>query len=515
MFTDGAATVANTSTPSFTSVSYAFQATDIGAWLYVALGTNCILGWYNITNVIAGAAILNATIGQAVLKTTLVPSTVVGCATVASPTGMTWTADYSQQTGLQVAYLDLASAGTGLLISSAAKPFGRQQVGNGLVVTGGTNLNPGRYVIASVAAVTFIATVVGPTNITTGAGLNGTGSLGGAWASPGAAAALTVPSLIALKTGTYSITSATANIAAGCVSLASGQRFVGYGTVRGDFLNPPTLQASGISTAVLVTHSSNGDTWSANVIADGASLTSIRGFAMARGAGYKLTGINCTNNAFILVVNNAATLLFCKATGCSTQPAFSGRCNFIHCEAYSNTVTGFSTDGPQYWFNCLAYNNTGASSDGFAYSGQAGVLTACVAYANGRDGFRLTSNAAGLINCIAESNVGIGINDTGAGQPSGILFNCAVYSNGTNVANTPINPLGSLTKNLITGTASFFTNAAGGDFSLNNTAGGGALLRAVGFPGTFPTGTTIGYVDIGAAQHKDAGGMPLSVMAVI
>jgi hypothetical protein len=49
---------------------------------------------------------------------------------------------------------------------------------------------------------------------------------------------------------------------------------------------------------------------------------------------------------------------------------------------------------------------------------------------------------------------------------------------------------------------SVFTNAAGGDFSLNNTTNQGALLRDVGFPGAFLNGTTTGYLDIGAAQHQ-------------
>lgn len=49
-------------------------------------------------------------------------------------------------------------------------------------------------------------------------------------------------------------------------------------------------------------------------------------------------------------------------------------------------------------------------------------------------------------------------------------------------------------------------NPAGGDFGLNNTAGGGAACRAAGSPGAFPGGTTIGYPDIGAVQHQDAAG---------
>ena len=46
-----------------------------------------------------------------------------------------------------------------------------------------------------------------------------------------------------------------------------------------------------------------------------------------------------------------------------------------------------------------------------------------------------------------------------------------------------------------------FTNAAGNDFSLNNTASGGADCRAAGFPGAMQTGGT-GYPDVGALQHQ-------------
>ena len=49
-----------------------------------------------------------------------------------------------------------------------------------------------------------------------------------------------------------------------------------------------------------------------------------------------------------------------------------------------------------------------------------------------------------------------------------------------------------------------FTNAAGGDYSLNNTAGQGAACRSVGFSGTAPFGT--GYNDIGPLRHQDPTG---------
>jgi hypothetical protein len=77
------------------------------------------------------------------------------------------------------------------------------------------------------------------------------------------------------------------------------------------------------------------------------------------------------------------------------------------------------------------------------------------------------------------------------------LINCATFGNGTAVTMT-----GTATNNLnpVTGSSSFFTNAAGADFSLNITAGAGILARQTGLLGTFPGGTTIGYQSIGAAQ---------------
>lgn len=56
----------------------------------------------------------------------------------------------------------------------------------------------------------------------------------------------------------------------------------------------------------------------------------------------------------------------------------------------------------------------------------------------------------------------------------------------------------------ITLTADPFTSAS--DSSLNNTAGGGTLVRNTGFPGVIPGNATAGYKDVGALRHQDAGG---------
>lgn len=493
MLTDGAATVANTSAPVFTSASYNFIAGDVGAWIYISSGTNWTAGWYKIVSVAANAATLNATIGQGVLKTLFSPSTVVGCATVASPTAATWSIDYSQQSSAQFAYTDLASVGSGLLVSSVAKPFGKQQVGNSIVITGGTNFNTGRYVIASVS-VGLVATVVGPTNITSAAGVSGTGGQGGAVASVGIVGGVIVSSNFAfIKSGSYSVTSASTNIAAGCFSSAATAIMIqGYGSIRGDFGTMPVITASGISTFTIL-NLTNNDSVVANMTIDSASLTASISLSIARGIAYKVNVKNCTNGGIAGAgVNN----ILCQATGCTTVSPFNGLFSYA-CEASGNTVTAFASTRA---VECLAYNNTGASTDGFAVNATGVMYSNCVAYGNGRSGFRGAAGNSGYaitcINCIAEANVGAGY-DKGNNTHLDMV-NCATYNNGSP------NTIGSgINANPITGLSSFFVSVAGTNFALNNTAGAGALARAAGIPGTFPSGTTIGYLDVGTAQHKD------------
>ena len=59
----------------------------------------------------------------------------------------------------------------------------------------------------------------------------------------------------------------------------------------------------------------------------------------------------------------------------------------------------------------------------------------------------------------------------------------------------------------ITLTADPFTAGASGDFSLNSTAGGGALLKAAGFNNSIPgVANAAGKLDVGAVQSGGSGG---------
>jgi hypothetical protein len=499
--TDGAATVANTASPVFTSASYTFVAGDVGAWIYIKSGTNWTVGWYKVASVSAGAATLNGTIGQAVVLSA--PSTIVGCATVASPTGATWGIDYSQSASSRVTFTDMIIGGTTTQFTSSLNPVGKNFVGNIISVTSGTGFTVQRVAVVSTSGTTATC----DKSLGTGASSGGNGRLGGALASPGLAASLRVAGNTCwINSGTYSITSASTNISGGCVSDATGGAVLtweGYGSVRGDLGTAPILQASGaISTFTLfaVTGASTAGFLMRNITVDGASKTSSQGFSFARrGVVYKCRAINCSNIGFS-VSAATHTFIICTATnitgGAGAFNTASAGIQAFGCEAYSNTVPGFNS---LICADCLSYNNSGASSDGFIlFSNNANVN--CTAYGNGRDGFRSGIDAGAFINCIAEANTGFGFGGAGSARASYSLINCAGYNNtGGNRDPNFTGPVISF----VTGSGSFFTNAAGTDFSLNNNAGAGAAARAAGIPGPSPTGTSTGYLDLGPFQHAD------------
>jgi hypothetical protein len=516
MFTDGAATSATGTAPVFTSASYNFVAGDVGAWVYVSSGTNWLLGWYKISSVASNAATLDATIGHAVQKIspTRAPNTVAGCATTASPTAATWTIDYSQQSSPVFSYTDLASAGAGLTVSSAAHPFNKQQVGNCLVVTSGTNFNTGRYVIASVAA--NVATVVGPTNITSGVGSGGNGGLGGALASPGVGQAAAVASnTMYIASGTYVLTSGTANASAGVLNIGSVW-YEGYGSVRGDLGTAPVLQITGAGTVTnvtIITKAAGGGFPIRNLTLDGNNQTGIQGLTSNQSGSefYKLVAKNCKNGGFAQT-GGQAFYYFSRATNCvgsngGTNAAFamSAPAIVMFCEADSNTSTaaGFYANSAYVLFqDCLAYGNTG---DGFQF-GTSGACVNCVAYNNSLWGFNFNNTNIGFfINCIAEQQTvaAKGGYRGSAANNNVFLIKCAAYNNTTNVdTSTLTGP----TVDVTIGTSTFFTSAGTGDFSLNSNSGGGALARGTGIFGVTPSGTSTGALDMGAIQHSTAGG---------
>lgn len=390
-------------------------------------------------------------------------------------------------------------------------------VGNIVHMLTGTNITAGPYQITGFTSTTW--TVTGPAVLpSTGTTTNATGNMGGAIASPGGAGLLHVAkNIIFIKTGTYTITSASVNVSGGCLALSGTSGLMttvsGYQTTRGDMGTPPLLQASAISTFTIITNQTAQGYYAENISVDGANLTASKGFSSTGPNNawcYKCKVANCTAGAFVFGASGLC--IDCYATGCSVSVAFIGsRC--YNCVASGNTIGGFISFGNAEFVNCLAINNTGANNDGFAFSsGPSTLCYNCTSYGNGQHGF---SNAQGagiyatFINCLAVNNgvttaTGKGYAVTGGSSTR--LVNCAAYNNAggnidlADIAGATYKP--GTSEGFITLGADPFINAAGGNFSLNNVSNGGALLRGLGFPGTFlGFSTTTTKPDIGGSQN--------------
>ncbi len=145
--------------------------------------------------------------------------------------------------------------------------------------------------------------------------------------------------------------------------------------------------------------------------------------------------------------------------------------------------------------NCVFEGNAGVGPLlGMRWgSGQASIVENCVFHDGGGDGIEVDFNTYVqsdhiFRNNIFTENAGYGINIDAAGvDAEGVpgMFDYNAFRN--NTSGNYNNATGGA--NDVTLTADPYTNASSGDFSLNDTAGGGAACRGAGFPGAMPDGT--------------------------
>lgn len=366
-----------------------------------------------------------------------------------------------------------------------------------------------------------------PTTDTTGRSVN----VGGAWKGPNGAVAFPFGFIdealrdsagnrgrVNFKSGTdYDITSAITHA-------LSGVTFQGYTTTPGDGGRAVIDGGTSGASYVLLTLSGSLDILcelvfqnnGASGSAAGLLLSGTRNFVKGcvvnsvRGTGFSVTGTN--------------TVVECEAYGCNQSNgsgnggfATTEEAYFVRCVSHDNSgsnsagfvCSNISTE-PLVFINCIADTNGG---DGFISTGSAGKigLIGCVAYNNTGDGIDISSmtGTANLLmeNCVLASNGGYGVTQTGTTLEVISLTNCAFYSNTSGQTNA-INA--SFIAGSVTLTGDPFTDAANGDFDLNDTAGAGADCRNAGrgnFTQTAASYTgTLSYPDIGASQHEDAGG---------
>jgi hypothetical protein len=286
------------------------------------------------------------------------------------------------------------------------------------------------------------------------------------------------------------------------------------------------------------------------------------GKATITGSASRASCIVCTTTADYVQFKNI--IFTAPTTQCVLGPGAAGVMlgwRFINCEftkgsatptnsiigasAYSSwatlavircTFSGFSSHGffppcnaGAQIIECKLIDNGG---DGIRTRGYvAHLIKGCIIAGNTGDGIFVPSNggATSIINNTIQGNTGDGIEitATGAGSTIVVMGNVIVdhsgggdtgFKHGTQAANVNIfadrnfyfNNTTDRSGAMATGdhdvvlSGDPFTASGSDNWTLNNTAGAGASVRAAYGPAF--DGTNIGYADAGAIQHQDAGG---------
>jgi hypothetical protein len=433
--------------------------------------------------------------------------------------------DYSQQNAAQFSGTDLVLV-TGTTASSMTHNFVAADVGNCIHITAGAGFTAGFYNIVSVAVnVATLGATAG-----TGGSTGGTWAEGGALASPITAAAnITHGNTIYCKAdGTYTVA---ASIIYGIDNNGfNPTRTIGYTTTRTDGGRcswTTSTNSVDLIQPIVGAPSILRDASFYNLNLSSTAGTPGDGYHTTSRATYNLLFNNCVFTGFKIGLEGNAGL---------TDTFYS--LTLVNVEIKSSTGLAVDTSEGVYCIGCYIHNNGGGGvllrantsgswqstfissiiasntgngieqNDNTGQSGRGFMLFSSTLYKNTGDGVKLNTNfnvqaiPFQTINTVYYSNGGYGINNTG-GSTTAAPSSYVAISNAFGANTTaPTFGLPALT-GTVTLTADPFTS--GTNFALNSTAGGGAALKALGFPGILIAGGT-GYIDIGPLQSQASSG---------
>jgi hypothetical protein len=412
--------------------------------------------------------------------------------------------DYSLQDSPQITYTDMVIDGTtNTKFTSAGNPVTSAHVGNVINVTSGTGFTVQRVQIVSQAA--GVATC--DKSLGTLSSTGGNGKLGGSLLVPITAINLMVTSNTThIKSGTY--TKTTNSTFSGT---PNGPLYiVGYGTTHNDGGTKPLLTTAtnnidnfrvgignnGLVRFVNISFSSTAGTPGFGLAANGQCQLIVISCIFA---GHK-NAINGDNFGNITNFAQGIVLIGSEIKNCTSHGIFQNGTTAI----FDSWIHGCTGDGcvtvSLICVRSIISSNSvgliGYSAGNPVNAGNAWLSESCLV-SNSSDGIQ--SANAYLSNCIVYGNGGWGVNGSGGAASGHANFFNAFGSNTSGAYQNFMTGLSEVTL-----TANPFTNSGTGDFSLNSTAGGGPLLKQLGFPGAFPGGVSTGYLDIGAIQSQGA-----------
>jgi hypothetical protein len=364
--------------------------------------------------------------------------------------------DYSQQTTAQASGTVTSVSTT---VTATSTIFTAAMVGN--YITDGTNW----YLITGYTSTTIVTVNSAPS--WTAASI----AVGGCLADLSKLPSLCVNgNTIYVKAGTYSIASAGIDFNdAGIESIT----IIGYDTNRTVFNTDtrPVLEATSGSNPILqcfyyyyifnIIFNENSES---NYCVYGRTENVFWNCVFENGYGVDCTGSCIFNNCYFYNISN---------TVLNGNPADCYDCVFYECSAYNSFVNTVNL------YNCIVAGCGRLVNVGLAFN--------VSVYGGGYDAFY---QANYCVNCIVYGSSGYGFND------------CVYVVNCAGGSNTSIQFL----QGFITLSADPYNNPSGGDFSLNNTSGGGAACLGAGIPGVFPGISTTGYMSVGAWQAQAGGG---------
>lgn len=320
---------------------------------------------------------------------------------------------------------------------------------------------------------------------------------------------------INVQTGTYTQTSAL-TLTQATLSI------IGFQTTAGDGGHPPTITTSTNSIALIATGQNGGTQLFQNLILTSTAGTPGSGIWQPSPDGTAQWWVfnDCLFDGFLRGIDNGngtpddinfITVNRTEIRNCSV--AFDAH-NANTGTFVFNIAGSYFHDNAQHLLfgsfisvvnivDSIFANGTASGSNCMSVSGAIFTMSNCTVANNASaDGVSLNSLS---VSAIFTNNIFYG-NAAGiqVGSTPNFITASALSSHRNAFNNAGGNPNWPGNSDDIALTADPFTHAAGGDYSLNSAAGGGALCRGAGYPGTFGA-TSAGFTDVGAVQSNGSG----------
>lgn len=385
--------------------------------------------------------------------------------------------------------------------------------------------------IAVVTSVTSTTITLSTTQVAGTAPTSGSGTrtlkIGGAWAGPSGtgtfpfASLLTSPSAAIGGTNPAKVNFKNDQTYTMSVQLPFATAAQGYSTAYGDG------GAAAISSSNTTTRLVNGN----GALTADFTITNTAATGTANGFTIGTTG----------AIARRITVVSARGSGFTSEIGAAG-VQYIECQAYdcnkSNTsgLGGFTdTSGTKYpltLVRCMSYGHSGSNGDGYRL-GSGSTAKNCAAFSNGGKGFVALAGSATLatiLNCDSYSNTGSGLYVSTSGNvyaencnfvknggygvelqssstaTTAFLVNCG-FGSGTqaNTSGATSTSIGLQTEGSVTYASGVtpWTDPANGDFRIALAAAQGTGRGSFTETQNSMSGT-VGYPDIGAAQHLAA-----------